>query len=244
MKKAISIICRTPNDIQINFYSQLKHKYDIYFICDDPIYKLNSNVEFIHISDREAISANYYNSTTNTIYHKKVTSWDKALYYFCKLDTSYDFVWFIEDDVFIPTLQTLPNIDEKYHEADDLLVASHNTYSDDPNWSHWYDKSTTIKMFKSMVCATRVSNQLLSKINLFVEKNEKLMFIEVLFNTIAYWNDLNVHVIPELNTITWMDTFELQSIKKENLYHPIKSISTQLEWYTQISSPQHSSLLS
>ena len=62
-------------------------------------------------------------------------------------------------------------------------------------------------------------------IELFANKYSTLGFDEVFFNTLALENNL-LHIEPEeLDTIKYNDTYYLNSIKKENLYHPVKEIN-------------------
>ena len=57
----------------------------------------------------------------------------KVLFYFCKINNEFDFVWIIEDDVLVPTINTIPNIDEKYSHFDSDLLSSSNVRNLDFN---------------------------------------------------------------------------------------------------------------
>jgi len=230
MKKAIAILCITPHAFHIEFYSQFTDEYDVYFICDKATDIVSDKITILHINDEESKNAKFYNANTSSTIKKTPTSWDKSLYYFCRLNTSYDFIWFLEEDVFVPNTNTLSNIDNKYKYDDHVLLPSNESYSNNPKWIHWYDKNNNIKMYRSMVCAIRVSRKMLEMIDTFVEMNEKLIFIEMLFNTIAYWTNLKVQVISELTTIKWKHAYSIETIKGDHLYHPVKSIDTQKQW--------------
>ena len=51
-----------------------------------------------------------------------ITSWDKALFYFCVLQKQYDFVWLIEDDVFIPSARAVRSLHQLYSDTADLVI--------------------------------------------------------------------------------------------------------------------------
>ncbi len=38
------------------------------------------------------------------------SAWDKALYYFSSVNTDYDNVWIVEEDVFVSLSETIPDI--------------------------------------------------------------------------------------------------------------------------------------
>ena len=78
-----------------------------------------------------------------------------------------------------------------------------------------------------MVCAIRVSNKLLECIRIFVEGKRTLVFIEIMFNTIAMQNGLSVAVIEELSNVVFRKEYMLSDFNKINLYHPVKDISQQ-----------------
>ena len=53
-----------------------------------------------------------------------IMSWDKAMFFFSHVETSYENIWFFEDDVFFFSETTLVKMDEKYPFCD-LLTRSH-----------------------------------------------------------------------------------------------------------------------
>jgi hypothetical protein len=158
-----------------------------------------------------------------------VHSWDKSLYYFTHICTVYDYVWFIEDDVFIPCVDTILNIDNKYISGD-LLVATNNISKDfevEQNVWHW---KYAIQIFGfpsycSMTCACRMSRLLLIKIKECALQNGFIPFHEFSFNTIAMNSGLSVQCPPELSTVKYNEMLTLEDIKnnKNNLFHPIKA---------------------
>lgn len=232
-KVAICIICIVPDIRQLDFYSKLSGAYDIYFMCDseESILYDRPNVHIIQIADKEVADNGFINACTATI-NKTPMGWDKALYYFSCVNKTYEHIWFLEDDVFVPTKDTIMNIDTKYGLTDGVLIAGCIDYKFNKSWSHW--PGTIFKInppwYRSMVACVRISATTIKLIAQCVKKNRTLFFIESMIPTIAMQGRLSVKCIPELNTIYWRHTFTHTDIKVENIYHPIKDIHIQTEF--------------
>ena len=233
---AIVLLTVKPTQKTIDFFQKLKKKnYDLYICVDDNDYILpnydKSLVNIIKFDDEIPKKYGYYGSVSYC--ENRACSRDKALYYFCEINKTYDYVWHIEDDVFIPSIDTIKNIDLKYPTGD-LLSASNQNYNDSIDWYHWYKIENKIEKpwYRSMICAIRTSRELLKSISQFVSKNKYLLFCEVLFNTIAMHNNLKVINPPELKYITWKDTFKLEEMNISKLYHPVKDIDLQYKYRT------------
>ena len=185
------------------------------------------SVKIVQIPDSECVSNHFIHSSTVTI-KKLVISWDKALYYFSSLNTSYKHVWFIEEDVFFNNEQTIADIDTKYPNSD-LLSPGYggNLMGDKSQW-HWRLIKIDIPppYYCSMICAVRMSQQMLQKIRDYTQSYNQLFFIEAMFSTICKYNKLVYDTPSELGTISWRDTFATDVINKTNLYHPIKDLNT------------------
>lgn len=166
---------------------------------------------------------------------KGSTSREKALYYFYKNNVNYDYIWFIEEDVFIPTIKTIKNIDIKYPSSDLLVCDNKIINKKHIDW-HWnlvnkqLDGKISLPYSKSMICAIRCSKKLLQHIFIHALKYKTLFFCEVMFNTIALHKKLNIKVIKELKTIVWRRKWKKDEINVNNLYHPVKSIEKQYEF--------------
>ncbi|WP_396189533.1 hypothetical protein [Flavobacterium sp.] len=239
MNIAYAFLTRIPNYTLINFAECIydKHKIDIYIFIDDENFVIPSskNINYVKINSNECRKNNmccaqetvFANTqgTEKTMVH----SWDKSLYYFTHVNTTYEFVWFIEDDVFIPSDDTILNIDIKYKEHD-LLVANNNISKDfevEKGIWHW---KYAIQIFGfpsycSMTCACRMSHNLLMKIKEFALQNGFIPFHEFSFNTIAMNSALSVQCPQELSTVKYDTRLTLEDIKnnKNNLFHPIKA---------------------
>ena len=162
---------------------------------------------------------------------KKVIAWDKFLYVVCESDyanTKFPFYWVFEEDVFIPSVDTIKNLNEKYSK-NDLVCANnfHKSYeANDWHWPKIVDKINP-PYFHSMVSGCGISSNLLSEIKRFVNDKKTLFHIEAMFNTLAMQNKLNVADPLEFKSVVWMGDWGLDEflLLPNNVFHPVKDIS-------------------
>lgn len=89
-------------NIQDNDYTHISH---------------HRNITTLSISNQIASTYGYINGGNNYYYNKIIenntiiygkstvpNAWDKALFYFTMIDQYYDFIWFLEDDVYISSI--------------------------------------------------------------------------------------------------------------------------------------------
>jgi len=208
----ICIITRKPKKILLDFLKSIVH-YDIYMVVDDnnedykDIFKyMYPNINFIQIDKNLCKDAGYMNVTL-TIGRKDPSGWEKALYYFSRMNKRYNNVWFIEDDVYFYDENTLLNIDQAYPNSD-LLSNKFEENKDGKldDW-HWDKIMSNIKFdppyYKTMVCAVRMSNKLLECISNYAKQHNTLFFLEVMYVTLAIKNNLIYSTTPELHSIHW-----------------------------------------
>jgi hypothetical protein len=237
----VCLMCVCPNDIVLSFAKKISKSYAVYIICDD-IYcstAEESYATFIKISDEEVTQANYTKS--NVAINKIPSAWDKAIYYFCVKDISPSHVWFIEEDVFVPRVSILNEMDEKYPEAD--LIAKQNVeHKDDPDFIWWHDAEGMLDepLYRSLVCATRVSRALLTKISEFVEQHRRLVFIEIMFNTLVVKNNMSLAMPDELSTIIWRHNWNEDVVDQDHIYHPVKDLNQQKKYRAKLSQKPNS----
>jgi len=81
-----------------------------------------------------------------------------------------------------------------------------------------------------MICAIRCSKALLNSIKKYATVHKNLFLDEVLFNTLAIHNNLNILCIKELSNIVYRRFWKKSDIFDTNLYHPIKDIATQISY--------------
>jgi hypothetical protein len=223
-----------PCELFYMFLLQMPNKQNIYICIDDNNYQIpnyNNEINIIKLDKNICEKAGF--KSTVLWFNNIACSRDKALYYFCKNNIEYDNIWFIEEDVFIPTIHTVENIDNKYPHGD-LLSCSNMVINKKETYWHWNHINNQIKLpppyASSMICAIRCSRRLLENINNYAIKYNNLFMDEALFNTIALQNNLNIITIEELATIHYRRNWTKHEINSSNLYHPIKSISTQYEY--------------
>lgn len=221
------------------FCKKLKNvNYDIYICIDDDNYVIpnyDKIIPIIKINKKICENAGFKSSVlwlNNT-----ACSRDKALYYFCKNNIDYNFLWLIEDDVFIPKIDTIKNIDIKYKNNDLLCSGNDIIYEKQTGW-HWDHINSQIKIpppySTSMICAIRISKKLLACIKNYVKKYNNLFMDEALFTTLALQANLDVVNPIELSTILYRNEWQIWDIKKEYLYHPIKDINLQYKYRKQL----------
>jgi hypothetical protein len=231
MKNIICFLTVRPNNIFLDFCEKLIKYHDIYICIDDNNYNIDTKYtkfNIIKIDNLFCENEGYKNSVG--WFENKACSRDKAIYYFCNVKTDYKYLWMIEEDVLIPHIDTIINIDNKYSDEDLLCTDNYIIYEKRTDW--WWNKvfnecKLNLPYAKSMICAIRVSNKLMICIKNYVDLYHNLFFDETLFTTIALHNNLKVNPIEELSSIEFNIKWNLTDIIKTKLYHPIKDILTQ-----------------
>ena len=234
-RRAICVIGYIPNEIWLEFLNNIEkeHGYDFYIIIDVDYVDYNSmydskypNVNIIRISHSDTEENHFINSSSRLGF-PKIIAWDKALYYFCKLNTTYDYVWFFEDDAFLYDINAVIDIDKKYPESDLLTKDYEVNENGDHNYWFWYGIDFIIPppYYNAMICVSRLSRELFKKIDEYVSESKTLLFIEAMIPTIAKHHKLKYHHPDEMNTtLQWRYDWNITNITPENIYHPIKNI--------------------
>jgi len=255
MKKAIALIVKEPNEIYLDFLQGFAQgpagtafaQYDIYIIVDSDK-DLTSFIDldkyktlnFIQLSDLHCINHGFQN--VNYIGIKKLISgWDKALLFFSVIvPLKYEYVWFIEDDVFFLNEQVLTNLDLKYPNQDLIANCDFDKNNVNTNKSmnkEWLWSLISIKIenpwYAGMMCITRMSNTLLQCIRWYASKYNTLFFLEALFPTITSHFKLSYAQPIELTTVTYRDVFfEKEDDEKRidtHAFHPMKDLNKHKE---------------
>jgi hypothetical protein len=229
--KSLCLITFRPNQLWCDFLNNFK-SYDIYIIIDDNNFDYNElqniyqNINFIKINDNECSKHGFIDSSFTL--NKLISGWDKALLYFSIININYDYVWFMEDDVYFYDENTLINLDNKYTNHD-LLSNSVGT-NIDGNKSTWHWWRIDIKdylppYYGGMMCSFRASKLLLENIKIYANKHNTIFFLEAFIPTIAIKNNLLIYHPEELNEIHYRHDFEKKNITPYKLYHPVKDIN-------------------
>ena len=211
--------------------------YTIYICVDKPThYESDSFVEIININAFTCQQAGFKGSVTY-FSENAACSRDKALYYFCRVsDKSHPKIWFIEEDVFFYSLETIKRLDSKYPFAD-LLSRSHNIKSNTKvDWQHKWHWPRILRQTRlpppyatSMICAIRVSSKFMKQLDRYVRVAHALFVDEALFNSISLHAKLIIRTPCELSSIIFRKQWKKDEINTVNLYHPIKNFHTQIE---------------
>jgi hypothetical protein len=227
---AICLITYKPNMIWCDFLNNFK-TYKIFIIVDDNNFDLSyfinnyKNITFLKILEDKCKITGYIDC--NFYLKKLISGWDKALYYFGVENIAYNFIWFLEDDVFFYNEETLLEIDKRYFD-DDLLSKEYGENIDGEQ-NTWLWKRIKINYsppyYSGMMCVVRFSNKMMTCINEYANENKTLFFLEALFPTIAIKNCLKYNTPIEFNNIYYRHSFKKEDINKKYLYHPLKNIN-------------------
>jgi len=233
MKKAVAFLTTTPHFDTLKFGREVRDTgFDVFVICDDKQEYNVVNDGIIHIDDELCQKWEYINSninSTSTHIKKNPIAWDKMLLFFCEFAREYDFVWVFEDDCFIPSVEIIQNLHLKYSSFD--LVTPNNFKNDgkamDWHWRDIYPKIAGPYAY-SMVCSCGMSRNMLNTVQDYKNKNNSLLYIEVMFNTLALQNNLKVMDAIELKSIVWMGEWGLDEFTQlpNNVFHPVKDIES------------------
>jgi hypothetical protein len=233
LPKAICIICFKPNPIWLNFLSGFE-QYDIYLSVDDNSenytekYKTEyPSVHIIQFENSECENKGFTNLNTHE-FAKKVTAWEKGLFYFADVNKVYDHIWFFEDDIFFYDEETIKNIDTKYPEGDLLTAPIQSSSGASKNWWWWVRVKIEYQQpyYNAMVCGLRVSKELLLHIKEYAAKHT-LFFLEALFTTIAIKHHLKCHTPKAMTQIFFRHKWSIYTLSRKNIFHPIKNIEYQ-----------------
>jgi hypothetical protein len=248
----MNIICfLTLQPIQqfIDFCATLKNEnYSIYVCIDDNNYNIprQPNITIIKINNAECYNVGFKNLVIQC--NDTACSKDKAIYYFYKNNINYKYIWFIEEDVFIPCIDTIKNIDNKYDSADLLINLCNpihtSTWGGGPllkmQFNNLKKKQKHVLMYfklfhcntmaHTMTCAIRISKRMMYNIFNFIKVYNTMFVDEIFFYHIAKLNNLKVMHPNELTSIIYKQIIKLENIKKTHLYHPIKDINIQSKY--------------
>ena len=232
---AICLITFRPNKIWCDFLN-LFSKYKIFVVVDKKNFCLcefknnYTNITFLQTEDLKCKLNGFVD--TNFALHKLISGWDKALYYFGVENKNYDFVWFIEDDVFFNNEDTLVHIDNQFTDSD--LLSNTVNENGSGNNNTWLWNKIKIQYsppyYSGMMCAVRFSNRMMKCINNYAKAHNTLFFLEALFPTIAIKNKLKYNTPNEMTNIIYRHNFKEENIDKNNLYHPVKNVNKHIHF--------------
>ena len=243
-KSALCFLTTWPANETIDFALELADRatfIDVFIIVDDnstqPLPVLQSTaVEFLTFNDSVCTTSGFFKS--NQLESKQgCLAWDKALYFFTNVARDYSFVWFVESDVFIPSVQAFISLHELYSPSNDLITADnvHNVDGRLEDWPHWYLALDTLPLpwAKSMVCAMGCSRRLLSVVEEYARRHGHIVYIELIFHTLALQHpEMKVVTPAELSTVVYRTDYAWEHITARpfNIWHPVKDLKQQPTW--------------
>jgi len=226
-KYAICFLCRRPNINTIMFAKEVANHIKVYMLCDsggtnDP----DTTLHYINVTNEECRSNGYFAVNKVDWIPKDLVALDKALFYFCKREFDPSYVWFVEDDVFIPRANIFTELNTKYP-ATDLITKEHVSRELSPSWPGWLRNDLSnieSPHFKGLSCAIRLSRAMLAEVSKIAEKTGHLVFMEFLFNSIAQKAGLTIETPDALSTIEFRCEFHRYDYN--HLFHPVKELET------------------
>ncbi len=232
LRTAVVFLVNEPHTNTLEFAMEVRSQsdFDVFLIIDDTekyYGKSYKDVNIFQISDKACgpyINCTYIENKTHL--QKTPTAWDKFLYNFCE-NVNYDFVWVFEDDVFIPSVETIIALHEKYSGFD--LVTPNNFLKNDNvmdwHWLNVYDKIGP-PYYYSMTCGMGISARCLKEVKKYAHIQGSLFFHEVMFNTLAMQEGLKVKAAYELRSIVWQGKWDIDEflLLPNNVFHPIKDL--------------------
>jgi hypothetical protein len=228
MKSLALILTRKTND----YVDTLKSSLDI-------------DANIISDSDYEdnfILKNGFYNLTATV---KKPSAWDKSFFLLSKLDLirEYDYVYFIEDDVFSRNNKQINNLISTLDNIDASFI-SHDIKSkqDSLNWYWWRENNLrslgsgffdnnfkSDNLYKSFNPFCRLSSQLLKLILHFRTQHHKFYFHEILFPTLCIQNnmktfDLSIDDVSKnfFDIFRHRPVLDQLYISTDKIYHPLK----------------------
>ena len=193
----ISILCR-ENTLHV----KMLHKYlqqnnmNVIVVTDQPAGTQKEGE--VAYNDETLINENFNYMTLHTSKHP--TSWDKAFYHIYKNKLSYDYYYFIEDDVYCNNLQIFVDLIKTLESyPHDLVSKNIASRDDDPTWQNWHRKDLFERayrgvddplIYRSYDPFCRLSKKLVDKVFEFYDTYHRLYFHEMIFATLCMKNKL------------------------------------------------------
>ena len=145
--------------------------------------------------------------------------------------------------MFIPSTAAFVDVDFA-HPSADLLIQNYSSLAEDPKWPHWrLAREMDPPWYHGLVCAVRVSRELLDRVVAIGPRVKRLPFIELLLITLA--------MAPPALEVQKVETWSLASNdRKRKLkpirgmrhytadpsmwWHPVKDLGRQAQWHREI----------
>ncbi len=244
---AICFVTTRPEPEMLQFVEELaldsrQYGIEVFVMIEDDKYQkpstlMSSHVQILQIPNEKCVTYGYQRTMYVETRPLAITSWDKIFLYFCELNTKHSFLWIIEYDVFIPSVQAFHSIHQLYSSTSDLIVKRviPNPSGDTSEWVHWSVAIGRLipPWYRSMANALGLSRRLLTTIADFVRWRGFNAFHEFSVQTLSI--NLNMTVVSpiEFDTLAWVQEYTWTDIsnRPNNWWHPVKNWTTQRAWH-------------
>ncbi len=234
MKIAVAFLTTEVNEGTVDFAKRMQDVFvnrytaDV-FIISDSEFSQTAKHDFQILRPLHSVCKNdgYINSVTGTHVNKECCAIDKALWVFCEQVDEYDFVLFIEDDVFIPSVDALIKLIEKSKQYDFVTSKLQKKTNDilDWNWKTALGKIEKEYWHMTMAPVAGFSRRMLNEIKAYATEHKTLFNSEIFWPSLAFKKGLSIFCPPELKTILWQAGWSIDDVMclPENLFHPYKN---------------------
>ena len=213
---------------------------DVFVMVDDNEFDVSSApsslVTLLQIPNQQCVAQGYINAMHVDTRPMNISSWDKALLYFAKLNRNYSFVWVIEEDVFISSVEAFRAVHQLYSRTSDLIVkrVRPNLSGDLTKWDHWHLAYGKLPppWFESMANGVGLSRRLLRALDDFIRWRGVSTFHEYVLQTVSMQSNLTMVSPTEFDTFEWIKVhrFEDIQLRPNSWWHPVKNLSAHAVW--------------
>ena len=243
---ALCFLTRNPSSETLEFAQVLAAdavQYDlhVFVMVDDNqlnLTALNAKapLRLLQIPNDQPLHHGFHQTISLSPGSSDITSWDKALFYFCVLQKQYDFVWLIEEDVFIPSARAVRSLHQLYSDTADLVIPRNDiNLVGGPGIWHW---PLAVGKFIppwscSMVNMVGLSRRMLTHVHDYVRWRGAVPFHEFFFNTLAMQHpNLSMVAPTELTGIVYRAQYTFEQIQQQpnNMWHSLKDFELQKTW--------------
>jgi len=168
---------------------------------------------------------------------KQPSAWDKAFYFLHNnlfLLDSFDYFFFVEDDVYSKNAQALYNFCNSCEQYDQDLISREIYFKKENPYWHWWSRDKSYEQFNNHIRSfnplCRLSKNLIKDILVYREKHKKFIFHEILFPCLCVdleMKYLDMDKIKEkefIGKFVWRPIIDVNFIQDEKIYHPVKPI--------------------
>jgi len=250
------LLTHRPDARQVAFYQALADEgYAVHVVVDDLAFRAppSMDISYVQVDERACLRAGYVflNPMIATRKPLPVAAWEKGLFHACRAARQYEHVWFLEDDVFVPSIEAILATD-RAHPTADLLCQRHtvNISGETRSWDWWKwvpPDVLPLPWGASMVCASRLSRKLLTTIDALLTANAgrmmslhalakqkqgpmRFLFIELLFNTLAMRHGMRIETPEALSTVLFHKRWDVAEMDLGHIYHPVKDREAHIAW--------------